>query len=219
MELLKSTRTSSSVSLELVGIHAACSKAFCDNLVSELRIPAKSGWLSLPLGARLDLAMEEAKRGFLLEASRFLDWQDFERFAERCLGELSYETVKNVRVKGEGRSWQIDVIGMKEQIVLCLDCKHWAPPLLPSRFKNAETHQSKATRLFAAKLAEERGHSITSLPMILTLFEPPQQVAGGVLIVSVQKLPSLLNELTPFSPNLPFIDSEVSSRKPYQPNP
>ncbi len=205
MELLKSTKSSKVVSLDLLATYAACSKEYCASLVSELGIPMANGWLSVSRQNRLDLAMGEARRGYLEKPSRFLNWQDFERFGRECMDELGYETTLDTRIKGEGRSWQIDVIGVKGQMILCLDCKQWAPPLTLSRFKKAEIHQSKATRLFAGKIAEEKHQTVIALPMILTLHEPPYRIAGRVLAVSVQKLPTLLQEVTPYSPDLPFI--------------
>ena len=203
-ELLKYTRQEPGAPLDLISTYASCSKEFSAKLVKELGIPLRDGVALMSRESRLDLAMSEANRGFLHDASRFLEWQDFERFAERCLIELGFKTYKNARVKGEGRSWQLDVVGVKERLVICLDCKHWAPPMAISRFKNPELHQSRATELFASKLANERHLTITSLPVILTLFEPPRRILGNTVLVSVQMLPSMLRELTPYTPGLPF---------------
>ncbi len=189
----------------MLATHATCSKEHCASLASELGICVANGLLSVSRHKRLDLAMEEARRGHLEEPSRFLDWKDFERFSREIMDELGYETMFDTRIKGDGRAWQVDVIGIKGQLVLCLDCKHWAPPLSPSRFKKAEIHQSTATGLLAKKLADERHQTVFALPMILTLHEPGLRVTGGVLTVGVQKLPTLLHEMTPFSPDLPFI--------------
>jgi len=208
LELLKSTVSDRAVSLDLLATYAACSKDYCSNLASELGIPMANGRLSLSRRTRLDLALGEARRGYLEKPSRFLDWQDFELFSQEFMDELGYETTLDTRIKGEGRTWQLDVIGIKGQLVICLDCKHWAPPLSPSRFEEAEIHQSKATGLLARKLAEERHHTVFALPMILTLHEPRHRIAGGVLTVGVQKLPTLLQEITPFSPDLPFMVAE-----------
>jgi hypothetical protein len=203
-ELLKYTRQESRAPLDLISTYSSCSREFSARLIKELGIPLRDGVALMSRESRLDLAMSEANRGFLHDASRFLEWQDFERLAERCLVELGFETFKNARVKDENRSWQLDVVGIKERLVICLDCKHWAPPMTLSRFKDPEVHQSRATELFASKIANERHMTITSLPVILTLFEPPQRILGSAVLVSVQMLPSMLRELTPYTPGLPF---------------
>src|SRR6266705_5561000 len=87
LHLLKSTRKKSNVSLDLISTYASCSRELSAKLVAELGIPVIDGSLQLSRNLRLDLAMAEANRGFLHEASRYLEWQDFERFAERCLSQ------------------------------------------------------------------------------------------------------------------------------------
>ena len=171
---------------------------------SELGIEITNGEVRLNRESRLEIAMVEASRGFPLEASRFLEWKDFERFAESCLEEMSFETQRDVRLKMDGRRWQIDVIGVKGELLVCMDCKHWAPPMSPSRFKNPEAHQAEATRLYAEKLAKEKNSKVTSLPMILTIFEVREKLSERAVIVDVQKLPSMLRDLTPYTPNMPF---------------
>ena len=216
-ELLKHTRGEKAASVELVGTYASCSTELCQQVASELGLTIHDGLIRLSSESRLDLAMSEANRGFAHDASRFLDWKDFERFAESCLEEMSFETQRDVRLKMDGRRWQIDLIGVKGELLVCMDCKHWAPPMSPSRFKNPEAHQAEATRLYAEKLAKEKNSKVTSLPMILTLFEVPQKFSERAVIVDVQKLPSMLRDLTPYTPDMPFhIVGPEDGGKPYQ---
>ena len=216
-ELLKQTRGEKAASLGLISTYASCSIELSQKLVSELGIQITNGEVRLPRESRLEVARAEAGRGFPLEASRFLEWKDFERFAESCLEEMSFETQRDVRLKMDGRRWQIDVIGVKGELMVCMDCKHWAPPMSPSRFKKPEAHQAEATRLYAEKLAKERNSEVTALPMILTIFEVPQKFSERAVIVDVQKLPSMLRDLTPYTPDIPFhIVGPVAGGKPYQ---
>src|SRR5713101_6720123 len=103
---------------------------------------------------RIRLAMEIARVGQLGSAARDLTWQEFERFAEDCLGEAGFEAERNVRVKGEGRAWQIDVVGFRGELVLAIDCKHWNTPSYPARFKLAASHQRRATLHLLTSLEE-----------------------------------------------------------------
>ncbi len=220
-ELLRFTLGERVASLDQISTYSSCSIALARRLASELGLQVLDGTVQLPRELRLDIAMSEANRGFLHDPSRFLEWRDFERFAERCLSYSGFETRRDVRVKGAGRSWQIDVIGAKDQLLLCLDCKHWAPPMPPSRLKVPENHQCAATRLYACKLARERNSEITSLPVILTLFEPHQNFSERAVMVEIQRLPSLLQGLTPYTPDLPFVivnaesgEKPISNRTP-----
>ena len=204
-ELLKQTQGDKPASIQTISAHASCSTELSEMLASELALEVRDGTVKLSSEQRLDIAMSEARRGFLQDASRFLEWRDFERFAERCLEEMGFQSSRDIRMTAEGRRWQIDVIGLKDSLLVCLDCKHWAPPLSPSRFKDPEAHQAAATRLYATKLARENSSVITSLPVILTLYEPQQNISDKSVIIEVQKLPSMLRDLTPFDPGVPFI--------------
>ncbi len=215
-ELLKQTRGEKSASLGLISTYASCSIELSQKFASELGIQIIDREVQLTRESRLEVARAEASRGFPLEASRFLEWRDFERLAESCLEEMSFETQRDVRLKMDGRRWQIDVIGVKGELLVCMDCKHWAPPMSPSRFKNPEAHQAEATRLYAEKLAKEKNSQVTSLPMVLTLFEVPQKFSERAVIVDVQKLPSMLRDLTPYTPDMPFYIVGPDGGKPYQ---
>ena len=215
-ELLKQTRGEKSASLGLISTYASCSIELSQKFASELGIQIIDREVQLTRESRLEVARAEASRGFPLEASRFLEWRDFERLAESCLEEMSFETQRDVRLKMDGRRWQIDVIGVKGELLVCMDCKHWAPPMSPSRFKNPEAHQAEATRLYAEKLAKEKNSQVTSLPMVLTLFEVPQKFSERAVIVDVQKLPSMLRDLTPYTPDMPFHIVGPDGGKPYQ---
>jgi hypothetical protein len=216
-ELLKQTIGEKTASIDLISTYASCSPELSQKFASELGIQITNGEIRLPRESRLEIASAEASRGFPLEASRFLEWRDFERFAESCLEEMSFETKRDVRFKMDDRRWQIDVIGVKGELLVCVDCKHWAPPMSPSRFKNPEAHQVAATRLYAAKLAKEQNSRVTSLPVILTIFEAHQKLSEKTVIIDVQKLASMLRDLTPYTPNMPFHIIDPDDRgKPYQ---
>jgi Restriction endonuclease len=164
-------------------------------------------------GLRLRLAMEIARAGQLGSAAKALTWQEFEKLAADCLGEAGFEAEKNVRIKGEGRSWQIDVVGLRGELVLAIDCKHWNTPGYLSKFKLAANHQRHAAIHLLTSLKEmstEGSKGRQALAVILTLREPPAQVSENVVLVSVEKLPSFLSGVTPYDETLPFISSPLS---------
>jgi Restriction endonuclease len=163
---------------------------------------------------RLRLAMEIAKAGQLGMAAKALTWQEFEQFAVNCLEEAGFEAQRNVRVKGEGRAWQIDVVGFRGDLVLAIDCKHWNTPGYPARFKPAASHQRQATsHLLTALVGKSAGEikGWQALAVILTLGEPHAQLFESTVLVSVEKLPSFLSGVTPYDGTLPFMDSPLSA--------
>jgi hypothetical protein len=157
--------------------------------------------------------MEIARVGHLGSAAKALTWQEFEKFAVDCLEEAGFEAKRNVRVKGEGRAWQIDVVGFRGELVLAIDCKHWNTPGYPARFKQAASHQRRATLHFLTTLEErtaEGRKGWQALAVILTLREPPSRFSESTVLVSVDMLPSFLSGVTPYDENLPLITSASS---------
>jgi restriction endonuclease len=167
-------------------------------------------WILLNSKVRIQLALSIARAGRLRDAAQALTWQEFERFAEECLEEAGFRTERNVRVTGDGRAWQIDVVGVRDELSLVIDCKHWNTPGYMSRFRLAASHQRNASKHLLRATREKMGQSSKeqqALPVILTLSEPPAQFAQGVALVSVEKLPSFLGGVSPYDENLPLITS------------
>jgi hypothetical protein len=162
---------------------------------------------------RLRLAMEIARVGGPGVAARALTWQEFERFSENCLEEAGFEAKRNVTVKGEGRAWQIDVVGFRGELVLAIDCKHWNTPSYLSRFKLAASHQRQATSHLLTTLNEKTAEGTKgwqALAVILTVREPPALLSEDTVLVSVEKLPGFLSGVTPYDETLPFMVSPPS---------
>ena len=159
---------------------------------------------------RLRLAMEIARLGYPEKAAKALTWQEFEGFAEDCLLESRFQTEKNVRVQGEGRAWQIDVLGIRGKLILAIDCKHWNTPAYISRFRLAADHQRQATVHLLRTIHNKKisgPEEPSALPIILTLREPPTRFSWDTTFVSIEKLPRFLSDVTPYDEDLPFITS------------
>lgn len=213
-ETLRLSQDENRLRVDEIAQRARVTESFTKQVLTSLMEEGNDGWISLRPGIRIQLALEIARGGQLREAARALTWQEFENFAKRCLEEASFRAEKNVRVKGDGRRWQIDVIGFRGELALAIDCKHWNTPGNPSRFKPVADHQRAATSHLLAMLQARsigRGGKWQALPMILTLSEPPAQFAEGAVLLSVEKLPSFLSEVTPYDESLPFLTSPLSS--------
>jgi hypothetical protein len=212
IETLRLSQNGNRVQLEEIAQRARATESFARQVLTGLVENSDDGWIFLRSGLRIQLALEIARVGQLREAARALTWQEFENFAERCLEEASFRTEKNVQVKGDGRRWQIDVIGLRGELALAIDCKHWNTPGNPSRFKTVADHQRAATSHLLSVLGEKigRNNEFQALPMILTLSEPPSRFAEGAVLLSVEKLPSFLSEVTPYDESLPFLTSPLS---------
>ena len=158
---------------------------------------------------RLQLAIIAARASGLSEASKVLDWQEFEMFAEECLCQSNFKTERNLRLKDGKKRWEIDVVARKGTLLLCFDCKHWSHSS-PQRLRDALVHQKKATTSLISIKRQQLMESMDfwALPVVLTLFGADEGLKEDGVIVSVDRLQDLLQHLTPYDPEIPFIRPE-----------
>jgi len=213
VETLRLSQDRNRVQIGDIASGAKTTELFARKALANALIEYDSNWISLSPGSRIRLAMDIARAGRLRDSARALTWQEFEKFAEECLREAGFQTEKNVRVQRDGRAWQIDVVGIRGDLVVTMDCKHWNTPGYLSKFRLAAEHQRNATLHLLARPVErmvQGDKERQALPVILTLSEPRGQLSEGVVLVSVEKLPSFLIGVTPYDENLPFISSSLS---------
>jgi Holliday junction resolvase-like predicted endonuclease len=99
-------------------------------------------------GGRLKLAVRAVDLGADVEhMSNFLSWQEFEDIAALALERDRYVVAKNVRFKHAERRWEIDVVGCRKPLVICIDCKHWHHGMHPSTLKKIVAAQNECRRL------------------------------------------------------------------------
>jgi Holliday junction resolvase len=206
IETLRLSKITEPVELENIASNSKTTEAFAKKVLTHALGETDDAWIFVGPKLRVNLALEVARAGRLRDAAQVLTWQEFEKFGEECLEEAGFRTERNVRVKGDGRAWQIDLVGIRGELVIAIDCKHWKTTSYISRFKLAAEHQRHATLHLLATL-KERGQG---LAVILTLREPPAQSSEDTVLVSVEKLPSFLGTVTPYDENLPFITSASS---------
>lgn len=208
IETLRQSRWSNTLDLEQIALKANTSELIAKAIVARFLRITESGYFSIESKSRIQLALEVARVGRLKEAAKALSWQEFESFGAECLAEAGFRVEKNVRVKGEGRAWQMDLIGHRGDLVLAIDCKHWNTSGYESRLAPPADHQRKATIHFLRTLTSNtkgQRKNAQALPVILTLLDPPARFLDNVAIVSVEQLPSFLSAATPYDESLPLI--------------
>ncbi len=134
----------------------------------------KTSILAITMGAPVD------------EVSRFLSWQDFESLAAEILETNGFETVRNV-VFTKPRI-QIDVVGIKSEIAVLIDCKHWNK-MSQSALEQAVKKQIERTKQFASK-EKVQG----AVPAIVTLYQHEIQLIDKVPIIPIHQLNSFCDE-------------------------
>jgi Holliday junction resolvase-like predicted endonuclease len=152
---------------------------------------------------RLKLAVRAVALGADVERiCSFLRWQEFEDLAAIALERNGYIVTKNVRFKYAGRKWEIDVVGCKKPLVLCIDCKHWRRGISPSALSRIAEAQAERTRAYAESLPNTslgiectRWDKARLVPAVLGLIPGSFKFYDKVPIVPVLQLQDFLNYL------------------------
>jgi Holliday junction resolvase-like predicted endonuclease len=152
---------------------------------------------------RLKLAVKAASAGADIEqVSAFLHWQEFEDIAAIALERNGYVVTKNVRFKHAGRRWEIDVVGCRKPLVLCVDCKHWQRQVKPSALRKiVEAQVERAQALAEAlpspalKIECATWNKAKIIPVILSLIPSSFKFYDNVPVVPVLQLQDFLLQL------------------------
>jgi len=134
----------------------------------------KTSILAISMGAAID------------EISRMLEWQDFESLAAEVLEKRDFETTRNVILTKP--RMQIDVIGIKSDIAILIDCKHWNN-MTQSALQSAVKKQIERTKQYISK-----ENIKAAIPAIVTLYQHDLQFIDRVPIIPIHQLDSFCDE-------------------------
>jgi len=152
---------------------------------------------------RVGLAVQAIRLGADFErVCKFLEWTEFESIAARAFQVNGFRVLKNFRFKHAGRRWEVDILGCREPLIVCADCKHWRHGWSRAAVVKAVEAQTERTRAFAdalpnyyAKARLTEWKSATIIPLILSLVPGPFKFHNNVPIVPVLQLQDFINEL------------------------
>ena len=161
---------------------------------------------------RLRLAVKAASLGADVEhISAFLRWQEFEEIAAIALERNGYVVAKNVRFKHAGRKWEVDIVGCKKPLVICIDCKHWRHGMATSALKRTAEAQVERTRALAASLPHvsleiecTKWNKAKFIPTVLSLTQGRFKFYDMVPIVPVLQLQDFLSQLPAYTESLKY---------------
>ncbi|MCC6049321.1 MAG: restriction endonuclease [Thermofilum sp.] len=150
--------------------------------------------------SKADLLLEAWRRGVdPVEMALKSGWRDFERVCGGVFERCGYRVLLNVRVRSQGRLFELDVVAVRKPWVLAVDCKRWSR-LRSSSLKSAAVMQKERGRALASALsqslrAEVRGWTEAKVvPLVVNLHEGQLKIYEGVPVVPLSKLVSFLNE-------------------------
>jgi len=117
-----------------------------------------------------------------------IDWRAFESLVSEFFRSYGYKTYRNYRLKRN----EYDVIAVKQDITLSIDCKHWDKPLPPSKAREvAENLRLRSRKLYGDPLF--KGNRIYMA--IITMRESRVSFIDGVAVIPITYLRNFIEEL------------------------
>ena len=136
---------------------------------------------------KLSIALIAINKGInVVDISSKLNWHDFELFSSELLKYHGYTVYTNFRLKNPKR--EIDMIGIKSQKALLIDCKHWKKKSITG-LKQIVEKQKNRSKLFIQK---SNMNVQNVFPIVLTFLPNGNSFINGVPIISINKLNSFL---------------------------
>lgn len=168
---------------------------------------------------RLKLAVHAIRLGADFErVSSFLDWKEFENIAAIAFELNGYRAKKNLRFKHGGRRREIDIVGCKKPLVVCVDCKHWHHGMYPSALRKIVEAQVERTFALAESLPAlvnkikcASWKKAKLVPAVLSLVKGRFKFYDNVPIVPVLQLQNFLSELPAHADTLKHFSKKISA--------
>jgi len=131
-----------------------------------------------------------------------LSWAEFEDIAAQTLETNNHRVMRNFHFRNKTKKREIDIIGLKKPIVLCVDCKHWRHGWQSAASSKAVEAQIERTEAFAETLPNyakriklEAWHTATLIPVILSLLPGPEKFHKKVPVVPILQLQDFIKSV------------------------
>ena len=136
---------------------------------------------------KLKTAISAVKSGVPIEeASRDVDWKDFEGLVAEILELKNFEVTRNFRMKKP--TMEIDVVGIHLGTAVLIDCKHWKR-MTNSALENIVLKQIDRVKHYVTKTDE-----VMAAPVIVTLYQEGVKLVNKVPIVPIMQFSSFIDE-------------------------
>ena len=120
------------------------------------------------------------------EASRYVDWRDFEGLVAEILESKNFEVMRNFRMKNP--TMEIDVVGIHLGMAVLIDCKHWKR-MTNSMLEKIVLRQIERVKHYVATTDE-----VIAAPVIVTLYQEETRFINRVPIVPIIQFSSFIDE-------------------------
>jgi len=136
---------------------------------------------------KLKSALLDIKTGMPIEeASRSVDWKDFEGLVAEILESKNFEVVRNFRMKKP--TMEIDVVGIHLGTAVLIDCKHW------KRMSHYALETIVRKQIERVKHYVANTKDVVAVPTIVTLYQEETSFINRVPIVPILQFSSFIDE-------------------------
>jgi len=136
---------------------------------------------------KLKTALSAIKSGAPIEeASRDVDWKDFEGLVAEILESKNFEVIRNFRMRKP--TMEIDVVGMHLGVAVLIDCKHW------NRMTNSALEKIVLRQIDRVKHYVANTDEVVAAPVIVTLYQEETKFVSKVPIVPIIQFSSFIDE-------------------------
>jgi len=136
---------------------------------------------------KLKTALSAIKSGAPIEeASRDIDWKDFEGLVAEILESKNFEVIRNFRMRKP--TMEIDVVGIHLGVAVLIDCKHW------KRMTNSALEKIVQRQIDRVKYYVTNTDEVVAAPVIVTLYQEETKFVSKVPIVPIIQFSSFIDE-------------------------
>jgi len=136
---------------------------------------------------KLRTALLAIKNGMPIEeASRDVDWKDFEGLVAEILESKNFEVIRNFRMRKP--TMEIDVVGIHLGVAVLIDCKHW------KRMTNSALEKIVLRQIDRVKHYVANTDEVVAAPVIVTLYQEETKFVSKVPIVPIIQFSSFIDE-------------------------
>ena len=136
---------------------------------------------------KLKTALSAIKSGSPIEeASRDVDWKDFEGLVAEILESKNFEVIRNFRMRKP--TMEIDVVGMHLGVAVLIDCKHW------KRMTNSALEKIVLKQIDRVKHYVANTDEVVAAPVIVTLYQEETKFVSKVPVVPIIQFSSFIDE-------------------------
>lgn len=186
-------------------------------------ISVAEGLWNIPREARIEIAIKAISAGVEPEiVVESMTWKDFEGLVAQILSEHNYHCTESFRRRGTAivRGMEIDVIGVRGQVILAIDAKMWGIRSGKSTaIRNAVEKQVTRTEELSGQLSRlsmkiktMKPGDYTVFPVMVTWLVEDVEVFEGVCVVPVFKFNSFLNEFERYQDFLISFDGALGQQ-------